>query len=163
VLIFGIIGVLALIGVVVAGGFALGHLPGDRPVPSVGAPTTSDVLTSDSSCTTMSGHEASFSVQVTNKSQHVVTLTGATVSGLPPDLIPAGAVSWMGCDPGDKAVSGPVSLAPGGSQWLTLPLTLTTACPQEANPTITVDYTDRSTPRTQDFPVGPLSTMMPCP
>jgi hypothetical protein len=120
-------------------------------------------LTSDTGCAVISHDIVGLGVQVINSSRQTVTLTGATVHGLPSDLVGAGPATWVGCAPTDQPVFGFPSLAPGAKQWVLVSMTLRGTCPGEASPTITVSYTDDSRARTTDFPVGPLSDAVLCP
>jgi hypothetical protein len=115
------------------------------------------VLTSNSSCAgDDSGVE--LGLQVKNASRRTVTLTGATMHGLPSDLTPGGPVSWTECDLGSGEAA-PKRVAPGAEQWVTLPFDSDGTCPK-GSPMLSVNYTDESGAHTATLPLGSLSDLM---
>ncbi|HEY1488896.1 MAG TPA: hypothetical protein VGF84_22500 [Micromonosporaceae bacterium] len=128
------------------------------------AEATRSDLTSDTGCGGIVGDSVRLGVQVVNSSRQTVTLTGATVHGLPSDLVDPGPAAWVGCDPTEQPDVALPSLAPGAKQWVVISMTLTANCPGQASPTMTISYTDTSRARTSDFPLGSLSDALgPCP
>jgi len=127
------------------------------------------VLTSDTTCTGNGGTVVDIGVQVHNRSSRTLTLTGATVRGLPAALASDGTFAWSECHFDAAVASGPVQLGPGSEQWVALITTLTATCPGDADPVITVAYTDNSGPKgttarhTVTFANGDLTdTLPPC-
>jgi hypothetical protein len=140
------LGIALIAGALLAGSVAIAHVL-DRPKP----------LTSNATCSAdQAGVE--LGMQVINKSGRTLTLTGATIQGLPADLTPDGRVAWSECDlgTGDPATK---AVAPGAEQWVSLQFDSDGTCPK-GSPNISITYTDGSASHTETLPLGSISDLM---
>ena len=123
--------------------------------------TTDSVLTSDTSCGSASGANVDLGLQVRNRSNHTITVSGVTVHRLPATVTLGETVFGVDCEMDDLGKPAPVRLAPGQKEWIMLMATLTTRCPDDASPTMTVSYNAGSARATQTLPIGALSEHLP--